>query len=63
MAGTSHNQEYKVEKTLNKRKFRGKDWYLVLWKGYTAEEDTWEPRENLGNVVKETKEMFAVISK
>ena len=42
-------EEYKVEKILNKRKFRGKDRYLVQWKGYTAEEDTWELRENLGN--------------
>jgi len=42
-------EEYKVEKILNKRKFRGKDRYLVQWKIYTAEEDTWEPRESLGN--------------
>ena len=40
---------YKVEKILNKRKFREKDRYLVQWKEYMAEEDTWEPRENLGN--------------
>jgi len=43
-------EEYKVEKILNKKKFRGRDRYLVQWKGYTAEEDTWEPRENLRNV-------------
>ena len=43
-------EEYKVEKILNKKKFRGKDQYLVWWKGYVAEKDTWEPRENLGNV-------------
>ena len=40
---------YKVEKILNKRKFRGKNRYLVQQKGYIAEEDTWEPKENLGN--------------
>jgi len=39
----------KIEKILNKRKFREKDRYLVQWQGYTAEEDTWEPRENLEN--------------
>jgi len=33
-------EEYKIEKILNKRKFREKDRYLVQWKEYTAEEDT-----------------------
>ena len=42
-------EEYKVKKILNKRKFRGKNRYLVQQKGYIAEEDTWEPRENLGD--------------
>ena len=27
-------KEYEVEKILNKKKFRGKDRYLVRWKGY-----------------------------
>jgi len=36
---------------------RGKDKFLVWWKGYTAEEDTWENRENLGNA-KELVEEF-----
>jgi len=43
------NEEYEVEKILNKRKFRRKDRYLVQWKGYTTKEDIWELRENLGN--------------
>ena len=43
-------EEYKVEKILNKRKFRERDRYLIQWKGYTIEEDTWKPRENLENV-------------
>jgi len=34
---------------MNKRWVRGKDKYLVRWKGCTAEEDTWESRENLKN--------------
>jgi len=38
-----------VEQILNKRKVRGKDKYLVRWKGFTAESDTWEGRENLKN--------------
>jgi len=35
-------EEWEVEKILNKRKIRGKDKFLVQWKGFTAEGDTWE---------------------
>ena len=45
-----------MEKILNKRMVRGKDKFLVWWKGYTAEEDTWENRENLGNTKKLVEE-------
>ena len=38
-----------MEKILNKRKFRERGRYLVQWRGYTVEENTWEPRENLVN--------------
>ena len=50
-------EEFKVEKILNKRTVRGKKKFLVRWKGYMAEEDTWENRENLGNT-KELVEEF-----
>jgi len=50
-------EEFKVEKILNKRMVWGKDKFLVWWKGYMAEEDMWENRENLGNV-KELVEEF-----
>ena len=42
---------------MNKRVVRGKEKFLVRWKGYTAEEDTWENRENLENA-KELVEEF-----
>ena len=42
-------EEWEVEKIMNKRRVRGRDKYLVRWKGCTAEEDTWESRENLKN--------------
>jgi len=42
---------------LNKQKVREKDKYLVQWKGFTAELDTWKGRENLENA-KETIEEF-----
>ena len=50
-------EEFEVEKILNKRMVRGKEKFLVRWKGYTAEEDTWENKENLENM-KELVEEF-----
>ena len=49
--------EFKVEKILNKRTVRGKEKFLVRWKDYIVEEDTWENRENLENA-KELVEEF-----
>ena len=42
-------EEWEVEKILNKKKIRGVEKYLIWWKGFTAEGDTWERRENLKN--------------
>ena len=42
-------EEWEVEKVLNKKKMRRVEKYLVQWKGFTAERDTWERRENLKN--------------
>ena len=42
-------EEWKVEKILNKKKIRRVEKYLIRWKGFTAEGDTWERRENLKN--------------
>ena len=53
-------EEFKVEKILNKGTVRGKEKFLVRWKGYTAEEGTWENRENLKNT-KELVEEFEKI--
>jgi len=41
---------------LNKRRIRGKDKYLVQWKGFTVESDTWEGKENLENAKKAIEE-------
>jgi len=49
-------KEWEVERILNKRKVRGKDKYLVCWKGFTVESNTWEGRENLENVKEVIKE-------
>ena len=42
-------KEWEIEKILNKRKIRGVDKYLVRWKGFTVEHDTWERKEELEN--------------
>ena len=42
-------EEWEVEKILNKKKMRGVEKYLIQWKGFTAEGDTWERRDNLKN--------------
>ena len=50
-------EEWEVKKILNKKKIRGVEKYLIWWKGFTAEGDTWERRENLKNA-KELIEEF-----
>ena len=42
-------EEWEVEKILNKKKMRGVEKYLIRWKRFTVEGDTWERRENLKN--------------
>ena len=56
-------EEFKVEKILNKRVVRGKEKFLVWWKRYTVEEDTWESRENLKNIKKLVEEFEKEYSK
>jgi len=53
-------EEFEVEKIINKRTVREKKKFLVRWKRYTAEEGTWENRENLENA-KELVEEFEKI--
>ena len=49
-------KEFEIEKILNKRVVRGKENFLVWWKRYTMEGNTWESRENLKNTKKLVKE-------
>ena len=50
-------EEFEMKKILNKRIVKGKKKFLVRWRRYTAEKDTWESRENLENT-KELVEEF-----
>jgi len=49
-------KEWEVEKILNKKKMRGVEKYLIWWKGFMAEGDTWERKENLKNAEELIKE-------
>ena len=39
--------EYDVEKILDKRKVRGKTQYLIKWLGYEDKKNLWKPAKNL----------------
>ena len=54
-------EEWEVEKILNKRRVRGKNKFLVRWRAFTVEGDTWESRENLqnaGDLLREFEEEY-----
>lgn len=40
-------EEYEVEQVVDKRLVRGKTQYLIKWKGFSKEDNTWEPQDNL----------------
>jgi len=39
--------EYEVHRIMGYRKRNGKEYYYIHWKEYPADDDTWEPKENI----------------
>jgi len=49
-------EEYEVEKIVGEKRSKGKNYYKVRWKGYDAENDTWQSARDLRNAPELLKE-------
>ena len=61
-----NNDYYEVDDILDGKRTRGHWQFLVLWKGYSAKENSWEPEENIVNcdhLIQEFKQRFGSTSK
>ncbi|CAB4003726.1 Hypothetical predicted protein [Paramuricea clavata] len=66
----SDDELYEVEKIVAKRKRQGKVEFLIKWRGYKSDENSWEPEEHLvgcSNMIREynknEKEIITSFSK
>ena len=44
---------YEVEAVVGQRKKKGRKEYLIKWKGYASDQNTWEPIANLNKSARE----------
>jgi Chromo (CHRromatin Organisation MOdifier) domain len=52
------HEEWEIEEILVSRRRYRKLEYLVHWKGFTADQDTWEPAKNLKNAPLKIEEFY-----
>jgi NAD-dependent dihydropyrimidine dehydrogenase PreA subunit len=50
--------EYEVHKIIDSKTLNGHDFYLVHWKGYGTNDQTWEPYCNLVNAPKKVQKFL-----
>jgi len=50
--------EHEVEEIIDSRLYRGKLEFLVKWKGYTDEENTWEPENHVEHAKEAVKDFY-----
>ena len=53
------SEEYEVEKIVGEKRSKGKSFYKVRWKGYDAENDSWQSARDLRNAPELLKEWKA----
>eukprot|EP00922_Rhytidocystis_sp_ex-Travisia-forbesii_P028096 GHVS01041241.1.p1 GENE.GHVS01041241.1~~GHVS01041241.1.p1 ORF type:complete len:277 (-),score=60.38 GHVS01041241.1:628-1458(-) len=55
------SSRYEMEDFLGYRRDNNKDFYLVSWVGYSQESNSWEPRTNITNPSRETRDKMKKI--
>jgi chromobox protein 1/chromobox protein 5 len=47
----SKEDYYEIDQVLDYKVHKHKKYYLIKWKGYSSKDNTWEPFDNLKNVL------------